>query len=72
MHSKVTSCLYLKVPKLTNLANQNREKSEIITISPNKKQLQQDLENKTEIKKNQITYKQIKTKFKPKQSVKTI
>ena len=31
------SCLYLKIPKLVKLTNQNREEPEIITSSPYKK-----------------------------------
>ena len=37
MHRKVGNGFYLKVPKLANLADKNREKPEIITSSLYKK-----------------------------------
>ena len=37
MPIKIANSFYLKVPKLANLVNQNKEKSEIINSSPYKK-----------------------------------
>ena len=34
IYSKVAKCFDLKIPKLVNLTNRRREKSEIITSSP--------------------------------------
>ena len=59
IHGIVANCLYLKVPELANLRNQNRKRSEIITSSPYKK-LQQGQERKTELNKYQIKHKQKK------------
>ena len=63
IYSKVANCFDLKIPKLVNLTNQRREKSEIITSSP------QDLEKITKTNQTQIKPKQIKSKLKPKQLV---
>ena len=48
IYSKVANCFDLKIPKLVNLTNQRREKSEIITSSP------QDLEKITKTNQTQI------------------
>ena len=48
IYSKVANCFDLKIPKLVNLTNRRREKSEIITSSP------QDLEKKTKTNQTQI------------------
>ena len=37
IYSKVGNCFYVRVPKLANFRNQNREKPEIINNTPYKR-----------------------------------
>ena len=52
----------LKVPKLVNITNKRREKSEIITSSPYKRKLKTDEETKTKKSKKETKYKGQKAK----------
>ena len=61
----------LKVPRLVKLINRREGKSEIVTSSPYKRNLQLDQEKKTKINKTHIKSKQKKPKFEPKQPAKT-